>query len=193
MRRLFIAEKPSVAAAIAECLGVTGRGEGFFNCGEDVVSNCFGHLFEMPQPEYFDAAYKNWHFDHLPIIPPEWPMLPKEKTAERVRLLGQLMKEAAQVVNAGDPDNEGQLLVDQVIEHFKYRRPVLRYWCNAVDPDSVQAALLDLRDNRDYAGMRGAALARGRADWLIGMNASRAFTLRSKAIGHGIEIGRAHV
>ncbi|MDP9897339.1 DNA topoisomerase-3 [Variovorax boronicumulans] len=192
MHRLIIAEKPSVAAEIAQLLGVTKRFNGYFQCGDDCVSSAFGHLFEMAKPEHYGAIYKDWHFGNMPIVPREWAMLPKEKTKDRIKLLGQLMRDAQVVVNAGDPDNEGQLLVDQIIEHFDFQGRVLRFWANAVDPTTLQAAWSNLRDNRDFVGMRDAARARGCSDWLIGMNGSRAITLQAQAQGHTgvIPVGR---
>lgn len=190
--RLFIAEKPSVAAVLAQLLGVTSRQHGLFVCGDDVVSSCFGHLYEMPKPEYYDKAYSEWNFANLPIVPTAWVVLPKDDARDRIKLLTQLMRDADVVVNAGDPDNEGQLLVDEVIEKAKFRGQVLRFWASAQDPASLQAAMENLRDNREFVGMRDAARGRGRADWLIGMNASRAFTLRAQAQGNRgvVPVGR---
>ena len=192
MQRLFIAEKPSVAKELAELLGVTRRGQGYFECGNDVVSSCFGHLFEMPKPEFYSSAYKQWDFGNMPIVPPQFVVLPKDDAKDRIKLLTQLMRDAQVVVNAGDPDNEGQLLVDEVIEHAKFRGQVLRFWSNAQDPASLHAAMANLRDNREFAGMRDSARGRSRADWLIGMNGSRAFTLRAQALGNRgvVPVGR---
>ncbi|MGJ7523726.1 DNA topoisomerase 3 [Variovorax sp. LT1P1] len=192
MRRLFIAEKPSVATELAQLLGVTRRERGFFICGDDVVSSCFGHLYEMPKPEYYDKALSEWAFANMPIVPSAWVVLPKDDARDRIKLLTQFMREVDVVVNAGDPDNEGQLLVDEVIEKAKFRGQVLRFWASAQDPASLQAAMENLRDNRDFAGMRDSARGRGRADWLIGMNASRAFTLRAQAKGNRgvVPVGR---
>ncbi|MDP9902424.1 toprim domain-containing protein [Variovorax ginsengisoli] len=161
MSRLFIAEKPSVATELAQLLGVTRRERGFFVCGDDFVSSCFGHLYEMPKPEYYNASYREWSFATLPIVPPAWVVLPKDDARDRIKLLTQLMREVSVVVNAGDPDNEGQLLVDEVIEHAKFRGQVLRFWSSAQDPASLHAAMENLRDNRDFAGMRDAADAVG--------------------------------
>lgn len=192
LRRLFIAEKPSVATELAQLLGVTRREREFFICGDDIVSSCFGHLYEMPKPHYYDKAFSEWAFDNLPIVPPAWVVLPKDEARDRIKLLTTFMREVDVVVNAGDPDNEGQLLVDEVVEKAKFRGQVLRFWASAQDPASLRDAMENLRDNRDFAGMRDAARGRGRADWLIGMNASRAFTLRAQAKGNRgvVPVGR---
>lgn len=185
MRRLIIAEKGSVAQAIADVLGVTGKGRNFIECGDTTLGYCDGHLFELPYPAYYNPELKRWSFATLPFFPPLVP-LPKDtpRHHDRIKLLGQLIKKADEIVHAGDADNEGQLIVDTVIEHFKFNGPVLRFWTNAPDPGSVLAALQNLQDNRQFRGMRDAALARAEADYLIGMNLSRAFTLRAQAQGH---------
>src|SRR5699024_3039988 len=98
-------------------------------------------------------------------------------------VISRLVREANEIVNAGDPDREGQLLVDEVLEQFRNTRPVRRFWVSAQDSTSIQRGLANLRDNTDYHGWGLAALGRGRADWLIGMNLSRAFTLRARRGG----------
>lgn len=186
--KLFIAEKPSVAKAIATELGVVSRGNGFITCKQDtVVTWCFGHLLEQAEPDAYlpdvipktKKGKKVWRLQDLPIFPKTWQMLTKGDAGAKKQLsaIGKLLKTATSVVNAGDPDREGQLLVDEVLEHFHNRKPVERFWVSAVDPASIRKGLNKLFDNRDYAGMRDAARGRSRADWLLGMNLSRAYTL----------------
>lgn len=186
--KLFIAEKPSVAKAIATELGVVSRGNGFITCKQDtVVTWCFGHLLEQAEPDAYlpddipktKKGKKVWRLQDLPIFPKTWQMLTKGDAGAKKQLsaIGKLLKTASSVVNAGDPDREGQLLVDEVLEHFHNRKPVERFWVSAVDPASIRKGLNKLFDNRNYAGMRDAARGRSRADWLLGMNLSRAYTL----------------
>lgn len=186
--KLFIAEKPSVAKAISTELGVVSRGNGFITCKNDtVVTWCFGHLLEQAEPDAYlpddipktKKGKKIWRLQDLPIFPQSWIMLTKGDAGAKKQLaaIGKLLKSATSVVNAGDPDREGQLLVDEVLEHFKNRKPVERFWVSAVDPASIRKGLKQLFDNRNYAGMRDAARGRSRADWLLGMNLSRAYTL----------------
>lgn len=186
--KLFIAEKPSVAKAIATELGVVSRGNGFITCKQDtVVTWCFGHLLEQAEPDAYlpddipktKKGKKVWRLQDLPIFPKTWQMLTKGDAGAKKQLsaIGKLLKTATSVVNAGDPDREGQLLVDEVLEHFHNRKPVERFWVSAVDPASIRKGLNKLFDNRNYAGMRDAARGRSRADWLLGMNLSRAYTL----------------
>lgn len=187
-QRLFIAEKPSVGKAIAEVLGVTGKGKGYLQCGDDRVTWFFGHMLEQAEPDTYTAAdaprndkgKKLWRVEDLPIIPAEWHYNPREDAQEQLEIVGKLCQQADVIVHAGDPDREGQLLVDQPLDLiFNNTKPVLRYWCSAVDELSIKRALKDLKDNTEYKRFGEAAEARGKADWLIGMNLSRAFTLRA--------------
>ena len=190
--RLFIAEKPSVAKAIAGELGVTGKGDGFIECGQDKITWCFGHMLEQAGPDEYTAedvpcspttGKKLWRVEDLPIIPTTWIMRPRDDAKQQLAVIGKLLKTASEVVNAGDPDREGQLLVDEVLVHFNSSKPVRRFWVNAQDSVSVQRGLAALKDNTTYHGFGAAAQARGRADWLIGMNLSRAYTLRAQRGG----------
>ncbi len=190
--RLFIAEKPSVAKAIADELGVTGKGEGYIECGADRITWCFGHMLEQAGPDEYTSkdapvhpgsGKKLWRVEDLPIIPQAWIVKPKPDAVKQLKSIGRLLKEACVVVNAGDSDREGQLLIDEVLEHFDNKKPVLRFWVSAHDAVSLQRGLGAMKDNANYKGFGAAAMARGRADWLIGMNLSRAYTLRAQRGG----------
>ncbi len=189
--KLFIAEKPSVAKAIAAELGAAKKGDGYIECGREKVTWCFGHMLEQAGPDEYtpddvptrDKGRKIWRVEELPIIPDEWILKPKEDAKKQIRIIGRLIKSATQIVNAGDPDREGQLLVDALLEHFNNKKPVIRYWSNAIDSVSVQRALANMKDNREYHGFSDAAEGRGKADWLMGMNLSRAYTLRAQRGG----------
>ena len=182
--RLFIAEKPSLGRAIAAELGVTQNNPTFQICGSDTVTWCFGHILEQYDPQDYDDNLRIWRRRDLPIIPKEWKLRPKESALTQLQVINHLLSEAEMVVHAGDPDREGQLLVDEVLEHFNYHGPVQRIWLASLDSLSVQKALATLKDNRDYADLRDAARARSQADWLIGMNASRAMTIFGRETGH---------
>lgn len=202
--RLFIAEKPSVAKAIAEELGVVRRDASSIVCKDDnIVTWCFGHLLEQAEPDDYlpdniprtKKGKKIWRIQDLPIFPSEWIVAPRDDAGVQRQLnaIGAFIKRADTLVNAGDPDREGQLLVDEVIEHFNARQSVERFWVSAVDPASVRKGLKALKKNADYAGMRDAARGRSRADWLLGMNLSRAYTLFNQPqFGKGelIAVGR---
>ena len=190
--RVFVAEKPSVGKAIAAELGVSGRGDGYLECGPDRVTWCFGHMLELAEPDEYTSddvprneksGKKIWRVEELPIIPKVWLSHPKEDAKKQVKIISGLVKSATQIINAGDPDREGQLLVDEILEYCNNQSPVLRYWASAIDSVSVRRALDDLKDNKDFHGLAKAALGRSRADWLIGMNLSRAYTLRAQRGG----------
>lgn len=182
--RLFIAEKPSLGRAIAAELGVTKTTPAFQLCGSDTVTWCFGHILEQYDPQDYDDNLRTWRRRDLPITPNEWKLRPKKEAYTQLQVINHLLSEASSVVHAGDPDREGQLLVDEVLEHFHYTGPVQRIWLASLDSRSIQKALSTLKDNSNYANLRDAARARSQADWLIGMNASRAMTIFGRETGH---------
>lgn len=190
--RLFIAEKPSVANAIAAELGQPRKRGGSIEVGSDVVTWCFGHLLETAQPQHYDERYKNWCDEDLPIVPATWKLLPKEDSAEQLDNIGQLLRTATEVVHVGDPDREGQLLVDQVLQHFGWRGRTDRLWLNETHPVAIQRALGALKPNAQFESYGQAALARSRGDWLIGMNLTRAMTLaaRRNGVDKVLSVGR---
>lgn len=191
--RLFIAEKPSLGRAIADGLNAAlGKSavpapraskNGYIVVGTDVVTWCFGHLLEQYDPEDYDPALRRWSREGLPIVPQQWQLKPRFKSEAQLRLIGDLLGRAPAVVNAGDPDREGQLLVDEVLEHFNYQGPVQRVWLASLDDRSVAKALNTLSDNTRHAPLRDAAKARSQADWLVGLNATRAMTLMGREAG----------
>lgn len=193
--RLFIAEKPSLGKAIADGLGKHSSGNGFYSCndGKDIVTWCFGHILEQASPEDYGEQYKKWAYETLPICPDQWKLKIKPSASKQYKVIKDLCKKAEVIVNAGDPDREGQLLVDEVIEHLGVsKKPIMRILLNALDLKSVKAALKDLRKNEDFIGLRNSAMARSHSDWLQGMNFTRKFTLEAREAGidRVIPVGR---
>jgi len=192
--RLFIAEKPSVAKALADELGGPQRNDGYIVCDNATVTWCIGHLLENAEPDEYlsddipvtGKGTKVWRAQDLPIIPSEWILKPKKETKKQLNAIGKLLKrkDITEIVNAGDPDREGSLLVDQVLEHFNCNKPCLRFWVSAQDSTSLQRGLKNLKPNSQFKGWSDAAKARGNADWLIGMNLSRAYTLAADRGGN---------
>lgn len=191
--RLIIAEKPSLARAIADALpGSAKRQEGAMVCGDTTVTWCLGHLLEQAPPEAYDPADKQWRLDRLPIVPQQWKLMPRHKARGQLAVIRKLIKQAASVVHAGDPDREGQLLVQEVIEYMKYRGPVQRLLISDLNKPAVSRALAKLRSNIDFQPLFQAAQARSRADWLYGINLTRAWTLTGRQAGHDgvLSVGR---
>ena len=201
MGQLYIAEKPSLGRGIAEALASikgtavkSGRGgrPAYLIVGDDVVSWLFGHAFEQARPEDYNPDLKTWKDSSLPIFPDAWRLKVKTESAAQVDIIRDLLKACDVVVHAGDPDREGQLLVDELLEELRCRKPVRRVLLNAMNETAVKKALSDLKDNKDFANLLAAAKGRQRADWLIGMNGSRAFTLAVRRGGADalVSVGR---
>lgn len=183
--RLFIAEKPSMGREIAANLpGPQRRGSGFIETAAGTVTWLFGHVLRQAEPQEYDAKYKIWRAEDLPIIPRRWQLLVAESSAKQFAIVKQLISRADEIVHAGDPDREGQLLVDEVLEYVGCQKPVKRILLNALDEKSIREAINNLRQNGEFFNLRQSALARARADWLIGMNLSRAYTLAAQRSGH---------
>ncbi len=190
--RLFIAEKPSLGRAIANGLGNQKKSDGCIHCGDDMVTWCFGHMLMDAMPEDYSPDFRQWRKSSLPIIPKEWKSLVKKDSAKQLKIIGSLLRDASSVVNAGDPDREGQLLVDEVLEHFNYKGKVERIWLASLDDASVKKAISRICDNSKYLPLRDAARARVRADWLVGINATRAMTIMGRQSGRSdvLSLGR---
>ena len=184
--RLFIAEKPSLALAIANGLGIKQKKDGYFDGGENIVTFCYGHIMQQCSPDEYDEKYKQWKMETLPIIPEKWKLKITPSCVKQFKIIKDLIKKADIIVNAGDPDREGQLLVDEVLNELGVlkTKTIQRILLNALDDKSVKAALNDIRSNNDFTGLRNSALARSRADWLIGMNFTRAYSIKAREAGY---------
>lgn len=182
--RLYIAEKPSMGAEIAKCLtGPIQRKDGYLITKDGVVTWAFGHILRQAEPDEYNAAYKKWNAADLPIIPTKWKMIIDESCKKQFGIIKNLIDKADEIVHAGDPDREGQLLIDEVLDYVHCQKPVKRILLNALDEESIKKANANLRDNKDFLNLKKSALARARADWLIGMNLSRAYTLAARRAG----------
>ncbi len=198
MMRLFIAEKPSLARAIADILPKPHRrGDGFIACGNDqMVTWCVGHLLEQAQPDAYDSRYARWSLADLPIIPEKWRLQPRPSVSKQLNVIKQLLLQADEVVHAGDPDREGQLLVDEVLDYLdlvaEKRQNVRRCLINDLNPQAVERAVERLRYNREFIPLCVSALARARADWLYGINMTRAYTILGRNAGYDgvLSVGR---
>ena len=192
--RLYIAEKPSMGREIAKCLpGPVERRDGYLVTKGGVVTWLFGHILRQAEPEEYDARYKRWRAEDLPIIPEKWQLYVAKDCEKQFSIVKSLIDKADEIVHGGDPDREGQLLVDEVLDYLGNKKPVRRILLNALDEKSIKEANEHLRENKDFFNLKQSALARARADWLIGMNLSRAYTLAARRAGHDklvLPIGR---
>lgn len=196
MMRLYIAEKPSLGETIAKYL--TGgqpvrkergciRGDGW------VVTWCFGHLYRLYDVEdYFPQDGKQWSISKLPIIPDAFQHKPDERAKEQIAVINTLIKQAETVVHCGDPDNEGQYLVDLVIRYSGYTGPVLRLWLTDLSDSGLKKVFAGIRANGEYHSKSQAAASRSAADWLVGINFTRLYTCLAQRQGYNglISLGR---
>lgn len=190
--RLYIAEKPDLARAIADGLGGGKKCDGYIDCGDNYVTWCFGHMLALFDPEDYDEKYSKWNMADLPIVHIPWKRkIPGDKK-KQVNIILNLLKKADSVVHAGDPDEEGQLLVDELLEYANCKLPVQRVLINDNTPSVVKKSLSNLKPNSDFAGLSAAAEARTVADQAYGYNGTRLYTLagRSKGFNGVLSVGR---
>ncbi|MBQ3442695.1 MAG: DNA topoisomerase III [Selenomonadaceae bacterium] len=191
--RLYIAEKPSMARELAACLKNPHNGNGYIKTSGGIVTWLVGHVLQQAEPDAYDPKYKIWRLEDLPIVPKQWKLEITPSTVKQFGIVKDLIAKADEIIHAGDPDREGQLLVDEVLDFVGNKKPVKRILLNALDETSILRANADLRDNAEFFNLKQSALARSRADWLIGMNLSRAYTLAARRLGHDglvLPIGR---
>jgi DNA topoisomerase-3 len=193
-KKLIIAEKPSVANDIARVLsGFTRHGE-YFESDAYVLSSAIGHLLELAVPEEFEVKRGKWSFAHLPVIPPHFALKPIEKTEERLKLLVKLArrKDVSGFVNACDAGREGELIFRYIIQHARVDKPIERLWLQSMTPAAIREGFAALRPDRELLPLASAAVCRSEADWLVGINGTRAMTaFNSKSGGfHKTTVGR---
>ena len=181
--RLFLCEKPSQAKDIARVLGAKRPGGGCYLGSDLIVTWCIGHLIEAVPPEGYGERYKRWSIETLPIIPEVWRVKVKSATAAQFKTVKKLIGSACEVVIATDADREGEMIAREVLDLCGYRGSVKRLWLSALNDASICQALAELRPGDATLPLYHAALARSRADWLIGMNLSRLFTLLGQQAG----------
>jgi len=183
--RLIIAEKPSMGRAVAEALGLPGRGRSLIEGNGLVVTWCVGHLVEALNPEGYDPAWKAWRWDRLPIFPEPFRYAAIPQTREQFDVVARLLnrEDITEVVNATDAGREGELIFDLVYRLAGCAKPVKRFWTSSLTPEAIREAYAAMKPGEAYTGLREAARSRQEADWLVGINATRAQTLRMRRAG----------
>ena len=189
MQRLVIAEKPSVAQSIAAALGVKGRNDGYIEGNGYIVSWCFGHLAELSDAAAYNADYAKWKLADLPIIPQNFRFSLAPDKRKQFDVLRTLLRreDVSEVVNACDAGREGELIFRTVYHLAGCGKPIKRLWISSMEETAIREGFQKLRDGKDYDGLHQAALCRAKADWLVGINATRYFSL---IYGKKLNIGR---
>ena len=177
--QLVIAEKPSVAKSIADVLGALDRQDGYFEGGGYLVSWCVGHLIELAEPESYGEQWKKWTYESLPVNPEHWQYEIKEDTKEQYDVLYGLLHDSRvdEVVCATDAGREGELIFRLVYNMASCKKPMKRLWISSMEESAIREGVENLKPGSDYDHLYHSALCRQEADWLVGINGTRLFTV----------------
>ena len=177
--KLVIAEKPSVAQSLAAVIGATVRKDGYLEGNGWRVSWCVGHLAGLADADSYDPKYAKWRYDDLPILPEHWQMVVGKDKKKQFDILKKLMNapDVTEVVNACDAGREGEMIFRSVYELAGCKKPMKRLWISSMEDSAIREGFANLRPGADYDGLRDAALCRAKADWLVGINATRLFSV----------------
>lgn len=193
-KTLIIAEKPSVATDIARVLGGFTKHTDYFENDQYVLSSAIGHLLELAVPEQYEVKRGKWSFANLPVIPPHFDLHPIEKTESRLKLLTKLIKrkDVDALINACDAGREGELIFHYIARHVATKKPVKRLWLQSMTPASIREGFAKLLDDAAVQPLAEAAVSRSEADWLVGINGTRALTAFNSQEGgfHKTTVGR---
>lgn len=190
--KVCIAEKPSVAKEIAEILGAKQRKEGYFEGNGYKVTWTFGHFCELKEPHEYDSAFKEWNLHMLPILPERFGIkLKKDNGVEKqFEIITKLFDEAEEIINCGDAGQEGELIQRWIIAKANCKKPVKRLWISSLTEESIREGFKNLKDSKDYEKLYFAGYSRACADWLLGMNATRLYTIKYGNKNQLLSIGR---
>lgn len=193
MTRVIIAEKPDMGRKIAGALAKPHKnGNGYIETGEGIVTWCIGHIMRSFQPNEYKPEWEKWDFAQLPMLLDDWKIKIDSDKSKQFKVIKDLLADSTEVVNAGDPGREGQLIVDEVLHYLKYKKPAKRVLLYSLDQKSIKEAFAKLEDNTKFHTLYEAGVCRGYADWLMGMNATRAYTLLAQKSGYKgvLSVGR---
>ena len=186
--KLVIAEKPSVAQSIAAALGVKNKKDGYMEGGGYLISWCVGHLVQLAEAAAYGEQYRKWSYDSLPILPHEWQYTVSADKGKQFKTLKELMHrpDVTEVINACDAGREGELIFRFVYHVADCKKPMRRLWISSMEDAAIRSGFDNLKDGRDYDALYASALCRAKADWIIGINATRLFScLYSKTLNVG--------
>ena len=187
--KLVLTEKPSVAQSVAGVLKASGRKDGYFEGGGYIVSWCFGHLVELAAADIYDERYSKWRYADLPIIPGAWQYSVAKDKGKQLKIISGLMKrdDVDTVICATDAGREGELIFRLVYNHCKCKKPVKRLWISSMEEKAITEGFHNLKDGTVYDKLYQSALCRAQADWLVGINATRLFSV---LYGSTLNVGR---
>lgn len=187
-----IAEKPSVAGEIAKILGARSKKDGYYEGNNYQVTWTFGHLCQLRQPDGYDDAWKKWSMSVLPMIPPKYEidLIPEASIRKQFKIIKELYKKAEYIVNCGDAGQEGELIQRWVMQLAGVKCPVKRLWISSLTEESIREGFRNLQPQSKYDSLYEAGEARADGDWLLGMNATRLYTLKFGSFGQVLSIGR---
>ena len=179
MSKLVISEKSSVAQSIAKVLGATSSKEGYIEGGNYIVTWCVGHLAAMANAEVYDEKYAKWRYDDLPIVPQKWEYVPEKDKAKQFEVIRELMNrdDVDEIINACDAGREGELIFRTVYYLAGCTKTMKRLWISSMEDEAVRDGMKNVRPGSEYDGLYRSALCRSRADWLVGINATRLFSI----------------
>ena len=179
MSKLVISEKPSVAQSIAKVLGATSRKDGYMEGRNYIVTWCVGHLAAMANAEVYDEKYAKWRYDDLPIVPQKWEYVPEKDKAKQFEVIRELMNrdDVDEIINACDAGREGELIFRTVYYLAGCTKTMKRLWISSMEDEAVREGMKNFRPGSEYDGLYRSALCRSRADWLVGINATRLFSI----------------
>ena len=179
MSKLVISEKSSVAQSIAKVLGATSRKDGYMEGGNYIVTWCVGHLAAMANAEVYDEKYAKWRYDDLPIVPQKWEYVPEKDKAKQFDVIRELMNrdDVDEIINACDAGREGELIFRTVYYLAGCTKTMKRLWISSMEDGAIRDGMKNLRPGSEYDGLYCSALCRSRADWLVGINATRLFSI----------------
>jgi DNA topoisomerase III len=188
LKTLIIAEKPDMGRNIAAAIDPKAKNHRTYLEGEQyIITWAIGHLIGLAEPEAYDDRYKKWNINDLPIIPDTFKLVPNRKTIDQLKLIGELAKRSNLLINSCDAGREGQHIFSLIQRHLKLKQPVKRLWISDLTPETIRKGFAELRDGAEFDNLTKAAKARSEADWLVGMNGSRAFTTKHNVL---LSVGR---